>query len=122
MTELFSILGVTVSEQSLLYREFTSLKDLRDTFINYCPSTFSYDDVSGNNDADLNDVVDDIGDSDGGNDGGGNDNNESMLEHIRVFASGMLEDDDESGIVNKSEGNLVVVEDGEGTLVGNFNT
>mmetsp|Transcript_11097 Transcript_11097/g.22684 ORF Transcript_11097/g.22684 Transcript_11097/m.22684 type:complete len:100 (-) Transcript_11097:426-725(-) len=53
MRLLLTTLGVKGSEISPFCRDFESLVELRDAFIAYCPSTFSYQDVNGTGDADT---------------------------------------------------------------------
>ena len=118
MIPLIATLSVPILDQSPFCRDLASLDNFRDAFISYCSRTFNNDDMSGNNDTDLNaadgDVGDDgddgvnavdgdVGDDRGdGGDGGGGDNNEFVLDRIRDFAGGLFEEDD-SGVVNRGE-------------------
>ena len=47
MTQLLTTLGVAANERSPFCRDFSSLIDLRDEFIRYCPLTFKYAGVRG---------------------------------------------------------------------------
>ena len=100
MTPLFSTLGVTKDEMSPFCRDFTSLKDLRDEFIRYCPRTFVYDDVEGTGDLGEKDKSDSSKES-----SVDNFTEDMMVERIELFSSAMLEtpldvDEDEGGGVS----------------------
>ena len=63
---LFSTLVVLKEKRSPFCRDFSSLQDLRDEFIQYCPRTFGYADIhglkNGVDDVTLNADTDDISD------------------------------------------------------------
>ena len=50
---LLLLLGVNENDISPFCRNFESLTELRDAFIEYCPRTFSYDGAVGSGDADI---------------------------------------------------------------------
>eukprot|EP00957_Ditylum_brightwellii_P172431 13127653-Ditylum_brightwellii.AAC.1 len=92
MNELFSTLVVSVEDQSPFHCDFTSLEDLRDEFISYCPHTFSYDNQSGGGD-DV-DSSDEPSDDDTGS-SSEQLTDKSMLEHIKNFTSLLVSNDDD---------------------------
>jgi len=81
-------LRVSKEEMSPFCREFSTLEDLRDEFIRYCPHTFAYNDVHGT----PSDDCDDDGASDPhADEDNGQPTEEMMLERIKRFSSVMLE-------------------------------
>ena len=88
MSGLLSTLRVSKEEMSPFCREFSTLEDLRDEFIRYCPHTFAYNDVHGT----PSDDCDDDGASDPhADEDNGQPTEEMMLERIKRFSSVMLE-------------------------------
>ena len=53
VTPILLLLGVNENDISPFCRNFESLTELRDAFIEYCPRTFSYDGAVGSGDADI---------------------------------------------------------------------
>ena len=90
MTQLLTTLGVAANERSPFCRDFSSLIDLRDEFIKFCPQTFEYDGVKGTGSVWASAAKsgdNDTGAESGNTEGPNRSNDAIMLDRLEHFTS-----------------------------------
>ena len=97
MTPFLSMLGVSSHERSPFCRSFDSIVELRDEYIGYCPSTFTYDNVQGTANDEASGA--DEGPDESGGDGG------VILERVKQFVQEFND--------NALEGGAIVLDGGD---------